>query len=847
MNVGAFGENFPYSNFHDLNMDWIIKIAKDFLDQYTHIQEIISNGEQSLQDKADELTRLLQEWYDTHSEDIANQLVLALQELNTRLQTNITAFDAHADEKAQQTIASIPSDYTELFRNVVAVTSAVNNMLIPYNELLWVQGSIAVEAGGNLESTTRIRSGFFKKPYIRVEPNTGYSYAVFAYTYDNVDTYVGTWQTDSFDVIVDNMWHTDSLVLPAINTNDYYLRIVVRKTDNTAITPSEINSAISLYTDPYTAIDIDKYAENGTIDITSANSLRRGIFTGNGFYFINSGFEYTNDDLPGDFPKNVQFFIYTKPTIDVFVEQFVFANSDPRIWFRVINKNEGTVVRAWTPLNYVPTSFLNAFKNSLTPYNKALWVQGAIALEAGTNLDSATRIRSGFLTDTYIIVEPKPGYQYAIYAYEYDNVNTYVGAWQTDRFDVIVDNLWHTDTIILPAINTNNYYLRLVVRKTDNSNITPDEIDDAITIYSNSYTAVEIENYAKNETVDITSANSLRTGVFTENGFYFINSGFEYTNDDIPDDFPENVQFFIYTKPTIDVFVEQFIFANSDPRVWFRVINKSNGAVVRAWTRFNYEPLVSPANKFYILGDSISAGYYSLTDAEATAQGVEIVYRPEGLSGVGSAWDSSLGHNYWGYANKWFLHRTIANYAYPAEGFLHTGSNNLNGIAEIQTHSFTDAGLIVVAWGLNDWHYNLPRGDHSLINPSIKYPSAGYDVSQITTVNQAIWFCLGELIRKASHAKIVVQTPMNAWLYGGDFDSEWGLNHSLSQSGTLKDIHDDIVYWANYYGLEILDMTYNNSMVNRLNIKTSMIDGSHPTDQTHKQLARTIGKKLMYG
>ena len=27
MNGGAFGENFPYSNFHDLNMDWIIKIA----------------------------------------------------------------------------------------------------------------------------------------------------------------------------------------------------------------------------------------------------------------------------------------------------------------------------------------------------------------------------------------------------------------------------------------------------------------------------------------------------------------------------------------------------------------------------------------------------------------------------------------------------------------------------------------------------------------------------------------------------------------------------------------------------------------------------------------------------
>ena len=44
MNTGAFGEGFPYSNFHDLNMDWIIKIAKDFLDQYTHIQQVIDQG-----------------------------------------------------------------------------------------------------------------------------------------------------------------------------------------------------------------------------------------------------------------------------------------------------------------------------------------------------------------------------------------------------------------------------------------------------------------------------------------------------------------------------------------------------------------------------------------------------------------------------------------------------------------------------------------------------------------------------------------------------------------------------------------------------------------------------------
>ena len=154
MNSGAFGENFPYSNFHDLNMDWIIKIAKDFLDQYTTIQQIISDGETSLtnltesgleqlQNKADTLEQLLQEWYDTHSNDIANQLASALQDLNSwynehqnyldqTLIDNLTTFNQRAVAIASETIESIPTDYTELFNQVqdIAGGSGLDNYSI---------------------------------------------------------------------------------------------------------------------------------------------------------------------------------------------------------------------------------------------------------------------------------------------------------------------------------------------------------------------------------------------------------------------------------------------------------------------------------------------------------------------------------------------------------------------------------------------------------------------------------------------------------------------------------------------------------------------------------------------
>ena len=115
MNNGAFGENFPYSNFHDLNLDWIVKIAKDFLDQYTHIQDTIDQGLTDLQEKADTLEGLLQEWYDTHSEDIANQLEEALTDLATAMNNALQTFTVQANERAQQAIATIPSDYSAFY------------------------------------------------------------------------------------------------------------------------------------------------------------------------------------------------------------------------------------------------------------------------------------------------------------------------------------------------------------------------------------------------------------------------------------------------------------------------------------------------------------------------------------------------------------------------------------------------------------------------------------------------------------------------------------------------------------------------------------------------------------
>jgi len=177
MNNGAFGENFPYSNFHDLNMDWIIKIAKDFLDQYTHIQQIISDGEtnisnltteglEQLQEKADALKELLQEWYNEHSNDISEELANALANIQTTLTdalaNAISTFNTQATTKGIEVIESIPDDYTELSN---AVTELINLFFgIPKTYYATVEGEYVSYTDGNAYTY----SGYNSTSYIPV-------------------------------------------------------------------------------------------------------------------------------------------------------------------------------------------------------------------------------------------------------------------------------------------------------------------------------------------------------------------------------------------------------------------------------------------------------------------------------------------------------------------------------------------------------------------------------------------------------------------------------------------------------------------------------------------------------
>lgn len=125
---GPFGNMFPYSNFHSLNLDWIIQVAKDFLDKYSEIQQTIDSGIEELDAKAAELQGLLDAWYTDHSDDIANQLADALEDISEALETATTDFNTRAETKALETIATIPDDYTALSNHVLAIDADLTNV-----------------------------------------------------------------------------------------------------------------------------------------------------------------------------------------------------------------------------------------------------------------------------------------------------------------------------------------------------------------------------------------------------------------------------------------------------------------------------------------------------------------------------------------------------------------------------------------------------------------------------------------------------------------------------------------------------------------------------------------------
>lgn len=122
MSIGAFGENFPYTNFHNLNTDWILGEIVKFKEEYTNVQNLINETTtadiERLNNAKNEMLLALNTWYNEHSEEINEDLANAINDFQVAV-TNIV----------DQTIPSIPADYTALSNSVVALEDEIPKLI----------------------------------------------------------------------------------------------------------------------------------------------------------------------------------------------------------------------------------------------------------------------------------------------------------------------------------------------------------------------------------------------------------------------------------------------------------------------------------------------------------------------------------------------------------------------------------------------------------------------------------------------------------------------------------------------------------------------------------------------
>lgn len=229
--------------------------------------------------------------------------------------------------------------------------------------------------------------------------------------------------------------------------------------------------------------------------------------------------------------------------------------------------------------------------------------------------------------------------------------------------------------------------------------------------------------------------------------------------------------------------------------------------------------------KWCAMGDSITQGYVGYTDGTTGKYKIS----PE------DAWASKLSK-----IKEW----DITNGGIGGTGWLMHHDDTSDAAWNIAaTIDFKQFDVVTLAYGINDWSFNLPLGT---IEDNYTAP---------TTIYGAMRKTIETIIASNPLCKIFVITPLNRMgQYMEDRNGNpvylkeeynWALGLKKTKAGTLEDVFDAIKTVCEYYGIEMIDMTHS-SIVNRKNVPVCLPDNIHPNEETHTVIARELSAKLNF-
>ena len=248
----------------------------------------------------------------------------------------------------------------------------------------------------------------------------------------------------------------------------------------------------------------------------------------------------------------------------------------------------------------------------------------------------------------------------------------------------------------------------------------------------------------------------------------------------------------------------------------YQTITDNNG---EQWFRFASQPFVKKGSNgyekpvWYAIGDSITQGFYSYMNGDTPA-----------ISTTTNCW-AKIAADKAGFS--------LTNYGVGGSGFVHnaTVGDKLNARDHIDTIDFSGADMVTIAFGINDW-----KGSDT-------FGSFNDDITTGGTVYSNMRYVIEKILTDNPECKIFIITPINASKYGNQ-SGNWSLSHTIN-SKTLEDMFQLEKTVADYYGIELIDMTHN-SVFNRINCPALLVDGVHPTLKGHQLMGAELSRKINF-
>ena len=173
------GNTFPYTNFHDMNLDWIIKVVWQFYQDYNNIQS-------QIQTATDE----------------------SIEDIHTAETEAVNSVNAQATQIINNLIATIPADYSTF-------VSKFNGFINEFNLTSWVNDKFINPSDGVETTDSRyVHSIMFPKSYLEYIYNWDASKTTSYVSLYNNGTYVGYMSGTiddprEYDSVILNVFKTD--------------------------------------------------------------------------------------------------------------------------------------------------------------------------------------------------------------------------------------------------------------------------------------------------------------------------------------------------------------------------------------------------------------------------------------------------------------------------------------------------------------------------------------------------------------------------------------------------------------------------------------------------------------